>query len=77
MTWETYVLDVTISNYKNKGVSGELDFGQLDLPIALQTTINDTTCDSTNATGNKINLPFDIKPNDNYQCQLTVTLEWA
>jgi hypothetical protein len=72
VTWRTYALNVTISNYKNKGVNGQLDFYG-----AIQTSINNTTCNSASVNANAIILPFNIKANANYKCQLTVTLTWG
>jgi hypothetical protein len=72
VTWRTYALNVTISNYKNKSVNGQLGFYG-----AIQTTINNNTCHSAIINSNTIKLPFDIKANGKYQCQLTVTLTWG
>ncbi|CAF3875042.1 unnamed protein product [Rotaria magnacalcarata] len=70
IAWHTYELLVKISNYKNKDVSGQLDFYG-----ATQTNIEKTTCNSTNVNGNLIDLPFQVKKNANYQCRITVTLK--
>ncbi|CAF3349129.1 unnamed protein product [Rotaria socialis] len=71
ITWQTYELRVKISNYKNRDVSGQLDFYG-----ASQTIIEKTTCNSTSIDGNLINLSFQVKKNSNYQCRITATLTW-
>ena len=72
VTWRSYTLDITISNYKNKDVQGQLNFYG-----AIQTTITDSTCGPSKVDGNNINVPFKITASDNYQCQLSVTLRWG
>ncbi|CAF4665375.1 unnamed protein product [Rotaria sp. Silwood1] len=72
ITWQTYELNVTIFNYKDKDVNGQLDFYG-----APQTHIDKTTCNSTSVDGTTINLPFQVKKGDNYQCRITVTLTWG
>ncbi|CAF2403762.1 unnamed protein product [Rotaria sp. Silwood2] len=71
ITWQTYELNLTIFNYKDKDVNGQLDFYG-----ASQTHIDKTTCSSATVEGNMINLPFQLKKGDNYQCRITVTLKW-
>lgn len=70
--WRTYDLDVTISNFKNKQVRG-----QLDLYGAVQTTIDSSTCSSAKVNANLINFPFELNGGDNNNCQLTITLRYS
>ena len=70
--WRTYDLDVTISNFKNKPVRG-----QLALYGAVQTTINASTCQSVKVDASMINFPFELNAGDNNNCQLTVTLRYS
>ncbi|CAF3570483.1 unnamed protein product [Rotaria sp. Silwood1] len=72
ITWQTYELDMTIFNYKDKDVRGQLDFYG-----AFQTTINKTTCNSLKVDGTMINLPFQVTKNNNYHCRIIVTLKWG
>lgn len=70
--WRSYQLDITVSNFKNKPIRGQLNFYG-----ATQTKIDKTTCKSTKLDGTSINYSFDLKANANQQCQLSVTLRWG
>ena len=70
--WRSYQLDITISNFKNKPVRGQLNFYG-----ASQTKIDQSTCKSTKLVGTSINYSFNLKANANLQCQLSVTLRWG
>ena len=72
ITWRSYQLDVTISNFKSKSVQGQLNFYG-----AIQTILDKSTCKSVKVDGTSINLSFDLKANTNQQCQLSITLRWG
>lgn len=72
ITWRSYQLDVTISNLKNKSIQGQLNFYG-----AIQTILDQSTCNSATVDGTSINLPFDLNANANQQCQLSITLRWG
>lgn len=71
ITSQTYELNVTIFNYKDKDVSGELDFYG-----SSQTTLNKTTCSSTKLDTNTIKVPFQVKTKQQSNCRITATLKW-
>lgn len=72
ITWRSYQLDVTISNFKSKSIQGQLNFYG-----ASQTILDKSTCRSAKVDGTSIHLSFDLKANTNQQCQLSVTLRWG
>ena len=69
--WRTYELDVTITNYKNKSIRGQLDFFG-----AIRTSIDETTCTTAKLEANTINLPFELSEGEVSRCQITVTLRY-
>jgi len=69
--WRTYELDVTISNYKNKPIRGQLDFYG-----AIRTNIDDTSCSTVKLDATTINLPFELAEGETSRCQITVTLRY-
>lgn len=71
LIWRTFQLDVTISNFKNKAVRGQLDFYG-----AIRTAIDDTTCATAKVDGNMINLPFELAEGEVSQCLIKVTLRY-
>ncbi|CAF4194892.1 unnamed protein product [Rotaria sp. Silwood2] len=72
ITWQTYEIDVTIFNYKDKDVNGQLNFYG-----AIETNINKTTCKSITVDENLIHLPFRVTKSNNFQCRIIVTLKWG
>ncbi|CAF4723198.1 unnamed protein product, partial [Rotaria sp. Silwood1] len=72
ITWQTYELDVTIFNYKDKDILGQLDFYG-----AFQTTVNKTICNSLKVDETIINLLFQITKDNNFHCRIIVTLKWG
>ena len=69
--WHTYELDVTISNYKNHDINGQLHFYG-----ATRTTIHRSTCNSIQVDGHMLHFRFELQKNEHYQCRIEITLKW-
>ena len=69
--WQTYELNVTIFNYKNQAVNGQLHFY-----AAIRTTIARSTCHSLKVDEHMVHFPFELQKNNHYQCQIEITLKW-
>lgn len=69
---KTYQVHVTISNFKDKPVRGQLDFYG-----ATRTSIDESTCNSAKLNVNMINLPFALAKAEKLTCSFTVTLTWG